>query len=94
MTALAVGELSETEVEAAVSLWREAGLLRPWNDARADIAMALHGPASTILAGRIDERLVATAMTGCDGHRGWVYYLAVAASKRRRGFGRTMMRVT
>ena len=57
---------------------REAGLTRPWNDPNADIALALATPSSTVLAGRIDGRLVATAMVGSDGHRGWVYYLAVA----------------
>ncbi len=31
-------------------------------------------------------------MVGYDGHRGWVYYLAVAESEQRRGIGRRMMR--
>jgi ribosomal protein S18 acetylase RimI-like enzyme len=35
--------------------------------------------------------LVATAMVGHDGHRGWVYYVAVAATARRAGHGRAMM---
>jgi ribosomal protein S18 acetylase RimI-like enzyme len=30
-------------------------------------------------------------MVGSDGHRGWVYYLAVAPARRRAGLGRTMM---
>jgi ribosomal protein S18 acetylase RimI-like enzyme len=87
-----IGELCETEIEAAVALWSEAGLLRPWNDPRADIRLALAGPASTVLAGRIDRRLVATAMVGWDGHRGWLYYLAVAKAAQRRGYGARMVR--
>jgi len=83
---------SEAEIEAAVALWDEAGLLRPWNDPRADIRLALAGPASTVLAGRIDERLVATAMVGWDGHRGWIYYVAVDKAERRRGYGARMVR--
>jgi len=35
--------------------------------------------------------LVATAMVGYDGHRGWINYLAVADSHRRRGLGRLLM---
>ena len=85
-------ELREAEIEAAVALWDEAGLLRPWNDPRADIRLALAGPASTVLAGRIDERLVATAMVGWDGHRGWIYYVAVDKAERRRGYGARMVR--
>jgi GNAT superfamily N-acetyltransferase len=30
-------------------------------------------------------------MTGFDGHRGWVYYLAVAAELRGAGLGRALM---
>ncbi len=30
-------------------------------------------------------------MVGHDGHRGWVYYLAVASGARRRGVGRGLM---
>jgi len=30
-------------------------------------------------------------MVGFDGHRGWVYYLAVAPERRRAGLGRAMM---
>jgi ribosomal protein S18 acetylase RimI-like enzyme len=69
----------------------QAGLTRPWNDALADLHRALEGPASTILA-LVDERtLLATAMVGHDGHRGWVYYLAVAPAAQRHGHGRAMM---
>ena len=91
-----VGVLRDDEVEPAIALWDEARLLRPWNDPRADIALALGKAASTVLAGRSatsdGERLVATVMVGHDGHRGWVYYLAVASDHRKRGFGAAMMR--
>jgi len=87
-----IGELAPAEIEAAVALWQEAGLTRPWNDPRADIRLALAGPASTVLAGRIEGRLIATAMVGWDGHRGWAYYVAVAKSERRRGYGAQMVR--
>lgn len=89
---LEIGELRTDETEAAVALWQAAGLTRPWNDPRADIALALGSPSSTVLAGRIGGALAATAMTGHDGHRGWVYYLAVAPQHRSRGHARTMMR--
>lgn len=83
--------LRPDETEAAVALWEACGLTRPWNDQRADIALALGRPSSTILAGRIDSKLVATAMTGSDGHRGWVYYLAVDPTAQRKGYGAAMM---
>jgi ribosomal protein S18 acetylase RimI-like enzyme len=30
-------------------------------------------------------------MVGFDGHRGWVYYLAVAERHRKRSYGRVLM---
>jgi len=82
-----LGALCEAEIEAAVALWREAGLLRPWNDPRADIRLALAGPSSAVIAARAAARLAATVMVGWDGHRGWIYYLAVARDLQRRGIG-------
>lgn len=92
MTEMTIGALRPDETDAAVSLWEACGLTRPWNDARADIALALGKPGSTVLAGRIDGALVATAMVGHDGHRGWVYYLAVDPAQRGGGRGAAMMR--
>jgi ribosomal protein S18 acetylase RimI-like enzyme len=88
---LAISDLRSDEIEAAVALWEECGLTRPWNDPRADMALALTNPSSTVLAGRLDGKLVATAMTGSDGHRGWVYYLGVGNTHRRMGYGARMM---
>jgi ribosomal protein S18 acetylase RimI-like enzyme len=87
-----IGQLREAEIEAAVALWEEGGLLRPWNDPRADIRLALAGPSSTVLAARAEARLAATVMVGWDGHRGWIYYLAVARDLRRRGIGGLMVK--
>jgi ribosomal protein S18 acetylase RimI-like enzyme len=86
-----IGPLSNSQRAAAIALWHDAGLVVPWNDPRADLERALAGPSSTVLTGTLDGSLVATAIVGHDGHRGWVYYLAVAPSARGRGHGRAMM---
>jgi ribosomal protein S18 acetylase RimI-like enzyme len=86
-----IGVLSVAEIAAAAALWEAAGLTRPWNDPVADAHRALAGPASTILAARRDGALVGTVMTGHDGHRGWVYYLAVTPGAQRRGVARQLM---
>ena len=88
---LDISDLRPDETDAAVALWEACGLTRPWNDPRADIALALGKPSSTVLAGRVDGKLVATAMAGSDGHRGWVYYLAVDPAAQRKGCGTAMM---
>jgi ribosomal protein S18 acetylase RimI-like enzyme len=83
--------LDERHAEAAVALWEAAGLTRPWNDARADFARAVRGPSSAVLGAFDGGELVGTAMVGHDGHRGWVYYLAVARSADGQGRGRAIM---
>ena len=74
-----------------IALWEACGLTRPWNDPAADFARAVAGPASAVLLLREENVLAASVMVGCDGHRGWVYYLAVAPARRRAGLGRAMM---
>lgn len=87
-----IAPLPAASHEAAVALWEQCGLTRPWNDPRADLARALSGPSSTVLAAVSDEgALLGTAMVGHDGHRGWVYYLAVAPGARGTGLGRALM---
>ena len=74
-----------------IALWGRCGLTRPWNDPHADFARAIAGPSSAVLLLREGDALVASVMVGDDGHRGWVYYLAVAPERRRAGLGRMMM---
>jgi len=79
------------DAEAVVALWRACGLTRPWNDPARDFKSAIEGPASAILLLRDGDAIAAGVMAGFDGHRGWVYYLAVAPDRRRQGLGRAMM---
>jgi ribosomal protein S18 acetylase RimI-like enzyme len=86
--------LPERLYDAAVRLWQDSGLTRPWNDPEADLLRAVGGGSSCVLAAiGNNDALLATAMVGHDGHRGWVYYLAVDAAQRGRGLGRQMMEV-
>ena len=82
----------EADEAAVVSLWHECGLTRPWNDPRKDIARKLQVQRELFLVGTFGTSIVATAMAGYDGHRGWVNYLAVAPSQRGRGHGHMLMR--
>lgn len=86
-----IGTLRTDDIAAAAKLWTTVGLVRPWNDPHADAQRALAGPTATIFAARDGETLVGTAMTGHDGHRGWVYYLAVAPNRQRQGIARALM---
>ena len=86
-----ITSLGPDDVTDTVALWTDAGLTRPWNDAAGDFLRAVAGPASVVLGVRADANLIGSAMVGHDGHRGWVYYLAVAESARGRGLGKELM---
>ncbi len=90
--ALAVSDIADADIAAVIALWQACGLTRPWNDPSADIALARREPHSTVLIGRDDDAIVATAMVGHDGHRGWVYYVAADPALRGKGFGRAIMK--
>lgn len=84
-------ELTATERDAAVRLWGDAGLTRPGNDPVADFDRALAAAQSAVLGLFDDGILAGTVMVGDDGHRGWVYYLAVHVDHRRCGVGAALM---
>jgi hypothetical protein len=88
---LPIAPLTAAEAAAAADLWAEADLVRAWNDPHADIAAALACPTATILAARDAGRVTGTAMAGYDGHRGWLYYVAVADDQRGTGLGRALV---
>ncbi|QEO16282.1 GNAT family acetyltransferase [Agromyces intestinalis] len=90
-----IRSFAEGDAEPVVALWREAGLVVPWNDPYRDIRRKLDvQPDLFLVAVRPGEgagEVVGTAMVGYDGHRGWVNYLAVSASLRGGGLGRRLM---
>jgi ribosomal protein S18 acetylase RimI-like enzyme len=91
VSALRIDAINDADVEPVVALWQRCGLTRPWNDPHSDIALARRRDNSTILIGRDGGAIVATVMVGHDGHRGWVYYVAVDPDGRKRGHGRVIM---
>ena len=76
---------------AVADLWERCGLVRPWNDPASDIAFARATPQSEIFVGERESAIVASAMCGNDGHRGWVYYVAVSPDCQGERYGRAIM---
>jgi ribosomal protein S18 acetylase RimI-like enzyme len=91
VAALSIAPIADADIADAIALWQRCGLTRPWNDPAADIALARRGPNSAVLTGRVGDAIMATAMVGHDGHRGWVYYVAVDPDHRGKGHGRAIM---
>ncbi len=79
------------EVEVA-ALWREVFPNAPaWNHPETDIRRKTAVQRDLFFVATLDGRVAGTAMAGYDGHRGWVYYVAVSPKHRRQGIGRALM---
>ena len=91
MSGLVTAPITDADVEPVIALWQRCGLTRPWNDPAGDIAFARRGANATILIGRHEDKIIATAMVGHDGHRGWVYYVAVDPDSQGKNLGRAIM---
>jgi ribosomal protein S18 acetylase RimI-like enzyme len=82
----------DSDRAAVIALWRECGLVVPWNSADGDLDRALAGATSTVLVAADEgDRPVGSLVCGDDGHRGWVYYVSVSPAARRSDIGRRLM---
>ena len=91
MSDLVVRSFQPEDRASVVSLWERCDLTRPWNDPNRDIDRKLATDPDGFLVGLSDELVVASVMTGYDGHRGWINYLAVDPDRRGTGWGRAIM---
>ncbi len=82
-------EVSDTE--DVVSIWEQCGLVRSWNDPHLDIQRKLSFQSEFFFVGEFGETLIATAMFGYDGHRGWLNYFAVLPEFQKQGFGERLL---
>lgn len=83
----------ESDQTSVVELWRNVFPDSPsWNQPEADIRRKMNVQRELFLVALLNDGLVGTAMAGYDGHRAWVYYVAVDPGHRRRGVGSALMR--
>ncbi|MDP6788748.1 MAG: GNAT family acetyltransferase [Rhodospirillales bacterium] len=87
----AIRSYEDADFDALGTLWNACRLVVPHNDPATDIAFCRAAADAELFVGLEDGRLVATVMTGHDGHRGWLYYLAVDPAMRHRGLGGRMV---
>ena len=80
-----------SDLAQVLALWRACNLTLAVNDPRKDIERKLAVSPELFLLGEFEGRVVASVMAGYEGHRGWINYLAVAPSYRRKSYGRLMM---
>ncbi|MEJ2108691.1 MAG: GNAT family acetyltransferase [Acidobacteriota bacterium] len=82
---------NKSDTDDVVGLWKECGLVVPWNDPIRDIERKMRVNPEWFLVGELNGHIIATCMVGYEGHRGWINYLAVKPDMQKQGLGRRMM---
>ena len=72
------------------SLWRQTFPGEPHNEPNAVIDAKLAVDRLLFVA-RDEDKIIGTAMAGYDGHRGWLYSVAVDPDRQRLGIGRQLV---
>ena len=90
--AIDIRSFQQEDEAPLIKLWERCELVVAWNDPSKDISRKVQLDPEGLLLGWYDNSLIASAMTGYEGHRGWINYLAVDPKYRRKGLGKTMMK--
>ncbi len=78
---------------AVVGLWREVfSYPAPHNDPGFAVHLKCRTQPELFFVAVDGGKVIGTVMGGFDGHRGWIYLLAVAPESRRRGVGTALVR--
>ena len=78
--------------EEVMALWRTVfGYDAAHNDPGRAIDMKLQVRDGLFFVALVEDRVVGTAMAGYDGHRGWIYSIAVHPDCRRKGLGSALL---
>ena len=75
-----------------LSLWTEIfPVSLPHNNPETSLDKKLRHDPDLLLVSVMDGMVVGSVMGGFDGHRGWIYSLAVTPSLRRKGIASALM---
>jgi len=90
--ALSIRRFDARDTDAVIALWQQAfpeyrDATKPQRNPHLSIANKLATQPELFFVAVLGEHVVGTVMGGYDGHRGWLYSLAVDESLRRHGIG-------
>ena len=92
-TAFDIVIYDDRHFEDVKSLWQESlHSLEGWRAPEVAIPAKIAMQRELFLAALSDDRVIGTTMAGYDGHRGWLYTVAVSNAYRRQGVGTALVR--
>ena len=90
--ALQIRDYGQPDAEVVIELWQE--LLAdnaPHNEPAASLASKVAMGDKLLLVAECDGQIIGSVMGGYDGHRGWVYSVAVKAAYQRQGVASALL---
>jgi len=81
----------DEDVAAVIALWTACDILKPHHDPLREVAFVREATSGELFLAFDGDRLVGSALVGHDGHRAWMYRVAVDPSLRGRGYGRALV---
>ena len=92
IAAVSISEFTMDDYPVVHVLWQRADLwMRPSDGPEATLLKLTRDPGLFLVARGEDGRIVGTVMGGWDGRRAYVYHLAVAPERQRRGIAGALM---
>lgn len=83
----------DRDAQAVIALWNLVMAPRaPHNDPATNIRKKQEVADDLFFVATIDEQVIGTVMGGYDGHRGWIYSVAVDPEYHRQGIGSALLR--
>ena len=90
---IVIRKYKSSDKKSIIRLWKE--IFNPidfHNKPEIAINMKIKHSDNLLFVAEKDKQLVGTVITGFDGHRGWIYSLAVSPKYRRRGIGTLLLK--
>ncbi len=89
--ALAIRPAHRRDRLALARLWSRCGMTSPVSDGAWETALCVGDDHGVLFVGERQRRVLASALAGHDGQRGWLYYVAVDPECQGTGVGRMMV---
>ena len=93
MNSWTIVKYAEPHFDGVAALWREAfPNPQPWNAPEVTIPAKLALQPNLFLLALDGAQIIGSILAGYDGHRGWLYAVAVLRTHRRQGVGSALVR--
>lgn len=91
---MSIRKFQERDKDSLISLWKRIFPDDPPHNEPAQVIAAKLKFDDLIFVAAEGDQIVGACMAGYDGHRGWLYAVAVSPEQRRNGLGTALIATT